>query len=481
MIAKPFLSLIAAVYMAAISCSVADPAPVQYLAFQIFTASPDSESLEKGFPPLSGTIAEQVDRIIHATGSVGNQNRKLGFIVGPLAFDATDDHVRQLMRSAFIIAHDKNIAVGFHLDDSMFWDRRTDLNKPENIEWLDWNQTPCTGRRLDWSSVPTKIMPQLCFNSPAVESAVKKRAALIGEEIGNGLKMLQAYGQTDLFIGVIAGWETQIGRDFATGKHLGYHALTNKGFSAAHPPADLDQARVEIVRDFVDLWSTSLAQAGVPDDKIYAHTAFMSRAVFDMASFGQPGHFPGTYLETINFTPPLASFGAQHRPGFSTYPQFGFLEQIQTELTANGNPPWASSEGTSGDPSTVEKGDHGGSMENYLGNLYNRGAVLVNIFGWGIGNSSNPFRQIAESPNSIAAYQKFLRGETLASDPPAQVPSTQFFDKMRQLQKELPPYFTKNGTAKVGPLYEELSRDLKAQHYTDAERIIDEILQAIKS
>ena len=56
------------------------------------------------------------------------------------------------------------------------------------------------------------------------------------------------------------------------------------------------------------------------------------------ANFGQPGHFSGTYLETINFTPPETSFGEHHRPGFSTYPQFGSLEQIETELTAQGQP-----------------------------------------------------------------------------------------------------------------------------------------------
>lgn len=482
MFTKPFFPIVAMVLVAGatVSSTYADPSPEQYLAFQIFTASPDSEALIQNFPPLTGTIALQVDSIIRATGTVGSKNRKLGFIVGPLAFGDTDDQIRKLMRDAFAIAHDKNVAIGFHVDDSMFWDGLADLNKPENIEWLDWNKTPNTGRRLDWSSVPTKIMPQLCFNSPAVEDAVKKRAALIGEEAGYGMKMLQAYGQADLFIGVIAGWETRMGRDFDTGKYLGYHALMNQGYSATHPPADIDQSRVAIVQAFVDLWATSLAQAGVPDDKIYSHIAFMSRAGFDAAGFGQPGRLPNPYLETINFTPPSAAFGAHHRPGFSTYPQFGFLEQIQAELIRNGNPPWASSEGTAGDPAVVEKGDPGISMEKYLGNLFNRGAVLVNIFGWGMGPVSNPFRKIAENPSSIAAYQKFLRGETLASDPPAQVPSPQFFDKMRKLQKELPPYLAKNGPGKVGPLYEELSRDLKAHRYIDAEQAVDEIFQAIK-
>jgi hypothetical protein len=57
--------------------------------------------------------------------------------------------------------------VGFHIDDSMFWGRLKSLNLPGNVEWVDWSGTPGTGRRLDWSSKPLKIMPQLCLNSQA--------------------------------------------------------------------------------------------------------------------------------------------------------------------------------------------------------------------------------------------------------------------------------------------------------------------------
>ena len=47
------------------------------------------------------------------------------------------------------------MAVGFHIDDSMFWARRKDLwSDPKNVEALDWDGTPCTGRRLDWQTGP---------------------------------------------------------------------------------------------------------------------------------------------------------------------------------------------------------------------------------------------------------------------------------------------------------------------------------------
>jgi len=116
---------------------------------------------------------------------IWNANRKLGQSV---AQRAIVDEVHKMsayeigFENAFDIALKTEVAIGFHIDDSMFWGRLKELNTPDNVEWLDWNRTPNTGRRLDWSAKPTKVMPQLCFNSKAVKEAVTKRAALIGEE-----------------------------------------------------------------------------------------------------------------------------------------------------------------------------------------------------------------------------------------------------------------------------------------------------------
>ena len=80
---------------------------------------------------------------------------------------------------------------------------------------------------------------------------------------------------------MIAGWETMIGQDFETGKYLGYRALLNRGFSREHPPADMDLEREKVVREFIDHWAEGLAEAGVPPQKIYSQTTFVSRRVFD--------------------------------------------------------------------------------------------------------------------------------------------------------------------------------------------------------
>ncbi|HYT15417.1 MAG TPA: hypothetical protein VEL80_03415 [Burkholderiales bacterium] len=96
---------------------------------------------------------------MRAVGTTGSKDRHLGFIIGPISFDNSDDDVRRLIHQAFWLAREKEIAVGFHIDDSMFWGRLTHLDAPENLERASWAGAANTGRRLDWSSKPLKIMP----------------------------------------------------------------------------------------------------------------------------------------------------------------------------------------------------------------------------------------------------------------------------------------------------------------------------------
>lgn len=456
-------------------------APVRYLAFQIFTGGFDSDEMRQSFPPSSEnylkTVADLHDRISTAR----TEDRKLGFILGPIAFDTPDEKVRALISNAFDIALKTGVAAGFHVDDSMFWGRLNELNTIDNVEWLDWNRTPNTGRRLDWSAKPTKVMPQLCFNSKAVKEAVTERAALIGEEVAKGVHKLKAKGREDLFLGVIAGWETQIGRDFDTGRYLGYCALANAGFSAKNPPIDIDRERGKIVADFIVFWAQSLVKSGVPEGKVYSHIAFMSDSWYKMASRMNPSQVSEPYLQTINFTPPETAFSTSCVPGFSTYPQPGHLEQLQEELKKHGNPPWASCEGTAMDPAQAGRPGSGMDMEGYLGNLFNHGARLVNIFGWGVGDRDNPFRKIAEGDNALAAYRKYLRGEDLAEAPlPApSIPPADLPGKVHRIQALLPPWLEEHGPARVKPLLEKLDGYLKQQQFDKASKTADDVLQLI--
>lgn len=404
-------------------------ATTRYLTFQIFIGTPDP-SIALGPPPLSplptkAVMAKAVQDIITKIGTTGDKSRKLGFAPGPLGFDYTDEELKRFIRESFEIAREKNVAVLFHIDDSMFWGKRTALlANNANKEWLDWNGTPNTGRRIDWAETPVKFAPQMCVNSTEIEKEVKRFAGVVGQEIKKQADLLKADDREELFAGVIAGWETQIGRDFDTGKYLGYCALTNKGFSAANPPKDIDLEREKIMQEFIELWAQSLADAGIPREKIYSHTAFVSRDNFDrMRANRDPRALDNTYSQINNFAPPSVSFGANYQPGFSTYPQPGLLDQISEELSQHDNPAWASSEGTA-------MGEV--AMETYLAGLVNHGAVVVNVFAWGVGPyvPQNPFRYATERPEAIAAYRKFLQGETLTTEKDISVPQAVKFGKI---------------------------------------------------
>ena len=79
--------------------------------------------------------------MVKAIGTTGDARHKLGFAVGPLCFDMSDEETRQFIRDAFAVARENDVAVAFHIDDSMCWGRRKDLlSNPDNIETADWKQ-----------------------------------------------------------------------------------------------------------------------------------------------------------------------------------------------------------------------------------------------------------------------------------------------------------------------------------------------------
>jgi hypothetical protein len=466
-----------------------DTTLTRYLAFQVFTGalSPSVAIGGSGANPLSppppkSEIKQLVQSIVDNIGMTGDRHTKLAFIIGPLAFDHTDAQLRQMIQDAFEIALELDIAVGFHIDDSMFWARRSDLwRDPQNVEWLDWDGTPNTGRRIDWGPQPTKLAPQMCFNSPAIQAEVSRLATqVIGEAVEAGIRKLDSQNRAELFAGVMVGWETQLAQDFDTNQSLGYCALSNRGFSADHLPQDMDAERERIVQAFIELWATGIAQAGIDTAKIYSHTA-VNTAVTPHAAFEQ-ANVPGmTYSQSNHFAPPAVSFGAHYQPGFSTYPQYGLMEQLYDELQAHGNPAWASAEGSTLLPSMLESVV---DTESYLAWMFNHGAALVNIFGWGVGiKAENPFWNAAENPDAIEAYRQFLGGEPLVEHMTdlddsigGSLPS-----KIHQIQADLPDWIQAHPDrqSEVEPLLHQLDEALKAGQLQNAQAIADAILTLI--
>ena len=454
----------------------ADVVETKYLAFQVWPLQPGYP----GIAPLPGRLSLSkaqmegfVRDVVKAIGTKGDARYQLAFAVGPFSFDVPDEETGQWIRDAFAVARDNEVAVAIHIDDSMSWGKRKDLlSNPENIEAADWKLKPSTGRRLDWGPKPEKFPPQMCYNSPEIQVAVKKRSAIIGAQIKKELDALKKTGKSHLFAGVIAGSETQISRDFETNRPLGYRALKNRGFSESNPPKDADRERVQVVKEFMELWANSLHGAGVPRDKIYCHIAFTDQGLREPDA-------KESYAEKVAFALPAVAFSSAYRPGFSTYPEGRTFKEIYAVLEKHGSPGWISAEGTNVSPTTMP-GEP--TMETYLGRVFNHGGVMVNIFSWGSGgeaNRDNFFRKATENSGALAAYAKFLRGEKLIEST-AGFSSEAFQAKMRRIQTELPVWVQKSGQqAKVMPLIQKLQTLVKDRNWQEADRLGDEILSLL--
>jgi hypothetical protein len=451
-----------------------DSAETKYLTFQLMTGLPGYA----GPPPSPGRFSLSksqlqafVQDVVKAIGTTGDARHKLGFAVGPLCFDMPDQETREFIRDAFAVARENDVAVAFHIDDSMVWGHREDLlANPDNLETAGWNERPNAGRRADWGPQPTRFPPQMCFNSPEIIAAVKDRAGLIGKEIENERTTLKSEGKAHLFAGVMAGWETCIGRDFDTGRPLGYRALSHRGFSATNLPKDPDLERVRVVKEFIELWANALRAGGVPREKVYCHIAFTDQGL-RKADAGE------SYAVKVQFAVPEVAFSDAYRPGLSTYPEGATFKAIYAVLAKHGSPPWISAEGTNVSPTSMP-GEP--TMETYLARMFNHGAVMVNLFSWGMGGEAmrnNFFRRATENPEALAAYAKFLNRQPLVEAAATGFSSEAFQTKMRRIQAELPAWIQKSGKqSEAAPLIQKLERLIKERQWQDADKVADALL-----
>jgi hypothetical protein len=312
----------------------------------------------------------------------------------------------------------------------------------------------------------------MCFNAPAIIAAVKDRGALIGTEVKKEMDVLKAAGKEHLFAGLIAGWETRIGRDFETDRPLGYRALSHRGFSESNPPKDADHERVLVVKEFIELWAQALHEPGVPCEKIYCHIAFTAQGLDHKER-----------SETVSsFAPPEVAFDSGYRPGFSTYPSGKAFKEIWGHVAAHDSPVWISAEGTNVSPGTGLAS--GITMETYLGRMFNHGAVMANIFAWGIGGEAmrnHFFRRAAEGPEPLAAYRKFLRGEELAESAATGFSAELLEAKVHRVHAELPGWMQKSGRqAEAMPLMRKLQAFAKEKKWQEVDKAADELLALMK-
>ena len=161
----------------------------------------------------------------------------------------------------------------------------------------------------------------------------------------------------------------------------------------------------------------------------------------------------------------------------------GSLLQIHSIVKTHGNVGWISAEGTN----VVPNGMPGEpTMESYLAKMFNHGAVMVNIFSWGIGGererNRNMFRRATESDEAISAYRKFLTGKPLKEAPPdANAFSPQFLrQKLDTIQRELPLYVGRTGRRDLAESYmRKLDGLIKSNKFIEANAFADEVIKLL--
>jgi hypothetical protein len=100
-------------------------------------------------------------------------------------------------------------------------------------------------------------------------------------------------------------------------------------------------------------------------------------------------------------------------------PEEGMFESVAAAATSYGAGTWAMMEGTNVnifvmDAVTQMYASSSISFETYLGKIYNHGGVMANLFGVEASNAGSSPTMSAEA---VAAYRKFLTGESLVEQP----------------------------------------------------------------
>ena len=431
---------------------------------------------------------EQAPDLIKTIGTQGDgHTRLLGFGL-PCGTFVLEKHVPDLIHRAFSVAREHNLAVMLHFDFHIEWPNRPDLwnwfdpkkpgynpNNRRNVEWFGWDGPPAKARYLNHGEAK-RMAPPMCFTSKAVRAEWTRLIRdVIAPQLKKELAALGQEGKGDLFAGILVGSEPAfddyshtdaqtaklVSADGAPTGQLGYRALLDRGFSKDHPPADIHQALGAVIQETVAFWCKAFVQAGLPAHKLYPHIP------------------AGADLETTS-SPVSAAFNAWSRPGWSTYPS-GPLEHsfqpLYAELKKHGDPAWGGVEANTGFPGAPV------DWETYLAWHYNHGAALVAI-NMGATGTELPaqLEKSAFSPEALAAYRKFLKGEKLEEKPISpNLSATRIRRKMDALQAGFRRWQAAGrDPAPIGHWVEErLPALLQANKLAEAEALIDEAIKRV--
>jgi hypothetical protein len=104
--------------------------------------------------PDKAMLRDYIEDIKRRLGTVGNGQTRLAVTLGPLSFDHTDAEVTRFIEMGFELALETDVAVGFHIDDSMFWTRRKDPFAQSSTN--SWTM----GKPMDLADIFDGVLPR---------------------------------------------------------------------------------------------------------------------------------------------------------------------------------------------------------------------------------------------------------------------------------------------------------------------------------
>jgi hypothetical protein len=414
-------------------------------------------------PPLPGAAVNfqrAISDFVALLGTTGDGvTRQLGF-GNNIPVWSDNATIANSIAASFGMALATGVAIHFTVDDHIAWHLRADLwnwynaagpgynpANAANVEWYDWAGTQVNKRRyLTPEGVPDAA-PHMCYNSPAVLNAITQIVGgVVGPALLRGIASLQAQNKGYLFSGITVGQELVIddysvvpdistfsqpeptnqfylaaqamAQDGAPHTRVGYNALTRNGYSSGSPPADINQALINVNQQFITFWGQQFVNAGIPASNLYTHVA---------ASPPQ---------DDSNNAPIGVVFNPNDRPGWTTYALgtlAGGFQPLYSALASNGNPAWGGVEANAAASNPPIP------WAEYLSWHFDFGAAHVSInVGASDPSVADGLSASAFGAEAMAAYAQFLSGPsgitTLGSSN----------DILGRLKSVLPPWFGTN-------------------------------------
>jgi len=350
---------------------------------------------------------------------------------GPMLLTQSIQEMRDEINLAFNAAEKYNVPVYFQLDDcnnytTQFGNGATPKFY-QNPDWCEWVSFPKFGER--WGGQSNGRLPYYWFNwgsymhaeaFPSFQSdglrkfVVNQLQKGVLEPLNERYDKLRKVGREYLFAGMSIGWETHI-PDYSISNtilHVSPYSLpvnilkndrmeaweaSKYGYNSLNmlnkSTYDIE-ALYKVIHDYSELLAKTAYDSGIPKQKIFTHmVGFMS---------ANPG------LRTT-FSPPVwAAVNNYSIPGFTLSPVTcpyniaALISEINKADSDQQN--FVCAEGYArGLSESFSKADQ------YFSSMFDNGAALVTVFGWGIESESSMFA-VSHSPANpfVMAAKKWL-------------------------------------------------------------------------